>query len=42
VVFVCQTGKRSAMAAAILRKAGRSRVANLAGGMVRWRQLGLP
>jgi sulfur dioxygenase len=42
VVFVCQTGKRSAMAAQILRKAGRSRVANLAGGMVRWRQLGFP
>jgi sulfur dioxygenase len=42
VVLVCQTGKRSAMAAAILRKAGLSRVANLAGGMVRWRQLGFP
>jgi glyoxylase-like metal-dependent hydrolase (beta-lactamase superfamily II)/rhodanese-related sulfurtransferase len=42
VVLVCQTGKRSAMAATILRKAGLPRVANLAGGMVRWRQLGLP
>ena len=42
VVFVCQTGKRSAMAATILRKAGVKQVANLAGGMVRWRQLGLP
>jgi rhodanese-related sulfurtransferase len=40
VVFICQTGKRSAMAATILRKAGRAQVANLAGGMVRWRQLG--
>jgi sulfur dioxygenase len=42
VVLICQTGKRSAMAATILRKAGLPRVANLAGGMVRWRQLGLP
>jgi len=40
VVLVCQTGKRSAMGATILRKAGLTRVANLAGGLVRWRQLG--
>jgi sulfur dioxygenase len=42
IVVVCQTGKRSAMATVILRKAGLTRVANLAGGMVRWRDLGLP
>jgi sulfur dioxygenase len=42
IVVVCQTGRRSAMATAILRKAGRTRVANVAGGMVRWRELGLP
>jgi len=42
VVVVCQTGRRSAMATAILREAGRTRVANVAGGMVRWRDLGLP
>jgi rhodanese-related sulfurtransferase len=42
VVLVCQTGKRSAMGATILRKAGLSRVANLAGGLVRWRELGFP
>jgi sulfur dioxygenase len=42
VIVVCQTGKRSGMATVILRKAGLSRVANLAGGMVRWRELGLP
>jgi glyoxylase-like metal-dependent hydrolase (beta-lactamase superfamily II)/rhodanese-related sulfurtransferase len=42
VVVVCQTGRRAAMATAILEKAGRSRVAYLAGGMVRWRDLGLP
>ena len=39
VIVVCQTGKRSAMGAVILRKAGLTRVANLAGGMVRWRDL---
>lgn len=42
VVTVCQTGKRSGMATVILRKAGLTRVANIAGGMVRWRELGLP
>jgi rhodanese-related sulfurtransferase len=42
VVVVCQTGKRSALGAGILRKAGVARVANVAGGMVRWRELGLP
>jgi len=42
VVVVCQTGKRSAMATSILAKAGAPRVASVAGGMVAWRQLGLP
>ncbi len=42
VVVTCQTGKRSAMATKILEKAGIARVANLAGGVVRWRELGLP
>jgi glyoxylase-like metal-dependent hydrolase (beta-lactamase superfamily II)/rhodanese-related sulfurtransferase len=42
VVLVCQTGKRSGMGSLILRQAGFARVANLAGGMVRWRDLGLP
>jgi sulfur dioxygenase len=42
VVVVCQTGRRSAMGAGILGKAGFARVASLAGGMVRWRGLGLP
>jgi glyoxylase-like metal-dependent hydrolase (beta-lactamase superfamily II)/rhodanese-related sulfurtransferase len=42
IVLVCQTGKRSGMGTQILKKAGFSRVANLAGGMVRWRDLGLP
>jgi len=42
VVVICQTGKRSALGALILRKAGCARVANLEGGMLRWRELGLP
>jgi glyoxylase-like metal-dependent hydrolase (beta-lactamase superfamily II)/rhodanese-related sulfurtransferase len=42
VVVVCQTGRRAGLGAAILSKAGFSEVANLAGGMVRWRDLGLP
>ena len=42
VVVVCQTGKRSCLGAQILGKAGLTRIANLAGGMVRWRDLGLP
>jgi len=42
IVVVCQTGKRSGMGTVILGKAGRTRIANLAGGMVRWRELGLP
>ncbi len=41
VVVVCQTGRRSAMGAAILHKAGITRSANIAGGMVGWRALGL-
>jgi glyoxylase-like metal-dependent hydrolase (beta-lactamase superfamily II)/rhodanese-related sulfurtransferase len=42
VVVYCQTGKRAALGTGILRKAGLERVANLAGGLVRWRELGLP
>jgi glyoxylase-like metal-dependent hydrolase (beta-lactamase superfamily II)/rhodanese-related sulfurtransferase len=42
VVVVCQTGRRSGLGAAILAKAGVPQVAGLAGGMIRWRELGLP
>ena len=42
VVAVCQSGKRSAMAAEILRKAGYEQVANVSGGMIQWSRLGLP
>jgi len=37
VVAVCRSGSRSAQATAILREAGFADVANLAGGMLRWR-----
>jgi glyoxylase-like metal-dependent hydrolase (beta-lactamase superfamily II)/rhodanese-related sulfurtransferase len=42
VVTVCRSGARSAQAAQQLSKAGRAEVANLAGGMLRWRALGHP
>jgi len=42
VVAVCRAGARSAQAAALLRKAGFEKVANLAGGMLRWRAQNLP
>jgi glyoxylase-like metal-dependent hydrolase (beta-lactamase superfamily II)/rhodanese-related sulfurtransferase len=42
VVVVCHSGKRSGMGTLILTKAGVAQVANLAGGMVAWRELGLP
>jgi glyoxylase-like metal-dependent hydrolase (beta-lactamase superfamily II)/rhodanese-related sulfurtransferase len=41
VVAVCRAGGRSARATAILDQAGFERVANLAGGMLRWRAQGL-
>ena len=37
IVTVCRAGGRSAQAAVMLQQAGFSRVANLAGGMLRWR-----
>jgi glyoxylase-like metal-dependent hydrolase (beta-lactamase superfamily II)/rhodanese-related sulfurtransferase len=42
VVAVCRSGGRSAQAQAILEAAGFERTANLRGGMIRWRGLGLP
>jgi sulfur dioxygenase len=41
VVCICRSGRRSAQACAILEKAGIADVANSAGGMIRWRALGL-
>jgi len=37
IVVVCRSGARSAQATVLLRNAGFARVANLAGGMLRWR-----
>lgn len=42
VVTVCRSGARSAQATVLLRNAGYTRVANLAGGMIRWRAQRLP
>ena len=42
VVTVCRSGTRSAQACVLLARAGFARVANLAGGMLRWRAMGLP
>jgi rhodanese-related sulfurtransferase len=39
---VCRSGARSAQAALQLGKAGFAQVANLAGGMLRWRAAGHP
>jgi sulfur dioxygenase len=42
VVAVCRSGARSAQAAVLLSKAGFTQVANLTGGMLRWRAAGHP
>lgn len=42
IVTVCRAGSRSAQAYNILRQAGFTRLANLSGGMLRWRAEGLP
>jgi sulfur dioxygenase len=41
IVAICRSGRRSAQATTILTKAGRTEVANLHGGMLRWRALEL-
>lgn len=42
IVAVCRSGARSAQAAVLLGRAGFAEVANLAGGMLRWRGEGFP
>jgi glyoxylase-like metal-dependent hydrolase (beta-lactamase superfamily II)/rhodanese-related sulfurtransferase len=42
VVAVCRSGARSAQASVLLQRAGFTSVANLAGGMLRWRTEGHP
>jgi len=41
-VTVCRSGARSAQAVVMLQRAGLPDVANLAGGMLRWRAEGYP
>ncbi len=42
VVVVCQSGRRSGMAAVILKDAGLKEVANVAGGLINWSRHALP
>jgi sulfur dioxygenase len=42
IVAVCRAGSRSAQATAILQQAGFTEIANLNGGMLRWRAEGYP
>jgi len=42
IVTVCRSGARSAQAVVLLQKAGFKDVANLQGGMLRWRGEGNP
>ncbi|MBV8031266.1 MAG: MBL fold metallo-hydrolase, partial [Betaproteobacteria bacterium] len=42
IIIVCRSGARSAQATVILGKAGFERVANLSGGMLRWRSQRFP
>ena len=42
IVTVCRSGGRSAQGVVLLKKAGFDKVANLAGGMLAWRERGLP
>lgn len=42
VVVVCRSGGRSSQAALMLEQQGFTKVANLSGGMIRWRDAGFP
>lgn len=42
VIFVCQSGGRSAAAAQAFGRAGHRNVSSLAGGMSAWQRAGLP
>lgn len=42
VVVCCSTGNRSALAADVLKRMGYERATTIAGGIERWRHLGLP
>ena len=42
IITICRAGGRSAQATVILRRAGFRKIANLAGGMLRWRSQNYP
>jgi sulfur dioxygenase len=42
IMTVCRSGTRSVLAFKILREAGRQKVANIKGGLLRWYEEGLP
>ena len=42
IVVMCRTGNRSGIAASLLQAHGASAVINMAGGIVEWKQVGLP
>ena len=42
IVTVCRSGARSAQASVLLGRSGFDKVANLAGGMLRWRAQSMP
>ena len=42
VVTICRSGKRSVLAANILRELGWKEIANISGGLLRWYEEGLP
>jgi sulfur dioxygenase len=42
IVVICRSGARSAQATLLLGKAGFDKVANLSGGMLRWRAQRFP
>ncbi len=42
VICMCRSGRRSAKAQAILKDKGRTRVLNMAGGILRWAERKLP
>jgi rhodanese-related sulfurtransferase len=42
VILYCESGNRSAKAAAALKAQGYTKVLNLAGGIGAWQQAGLP
>ena len=42
VIVYCDGGDRASKAAAVLKKLGFSRIANLSGGLPAWQQAGLP